>query len=199
MAELQVAGLGEGLAEGGPWAADRWVPGLRLAVIVTANRSGPLGQARAPGGRGQRRRVHGVLADPASTPAPRPGDLRPSRARPSGWCWRMPSPVAGRAGQPRDPPPDHRVGGLGPLPTLTNHAPGDPPGGVVGSGAQNGGWSLTSPPRSACRSRAWLRSLAARSVARSTLAVANFRLAPTSSASISATDRFSPSGVSQLR
>jgi hypothetical protein len=26
-----------------------WVPGLRLAVIVTANRSGPLGQARAPG------------------------------------------------------------------------------------------------------------------------------------------------------
>ena len=39
----------------------------------------------------------------------------------------------------------------------------------------------------------------ARSLARSTLAVANFRLAPTSSASISATDRLSPSGVSQLR
>jgi hypothetical protein len=36
-------------------------------------------------------------------------------------------------------------------------------------------------------------------LARSTLAVANLRLAPTSSASISATDRFSPSGVSQVR
>jgi hypothetical protein len=34
---------------------------------------------------------------------------------------------------------------------------------------------------------------------RSTLAVGHLRLAPTSSASISATDRFSPSGVSQLR
>src|SRR5829696_8172055 len=64
---------------------------------------------------------------------------------------------------------------------------------------QNGGASLKSPLRSACRSRPWLRSLVARSLARSTLAVANLRLAPTSSASISATDRFSPSGVSQLR
>ena len=49
MAELQVAVLGEGLAEGGPWAADRWVPGLRLAVIVTANRSGPLGSGASTG------------------------------------------------------------------------------------------------------------------------------------------------------
>ena len=35
-------------------------------------------------------------------------------------CW--PSRPAPR------PAPDHRVGGLGPLPTLTNHAPGDPVG-----------------------------------------------------------------------
>jgi hypothetical protein len=59
-------------------------------------------------------------------------------------------------------------------------------------GAQNGGGSLKSPPRSACRSRLCGRSLPPRSVARSTLAVAHFRLAPTSLASISATDRLSP-------
>src|SRR5215217_2717212 len=72
-------------------------------------------------------------------------------------------------------------------------------GGTEQETGQNGGWSLKSPPRSACRSRPSVRSLWPRSLARSTLAVANFRLAPTSSASISATDRFSPSGVSQLR
>jgi regulator of protease activity HflC (stomatin/prohibitin superfamily) len=60
--------------------------------------------------------------------------------------------------------------------------------------AQNGGGSLKSPPRSAALSRPWVRSPLPRWLARSTLAVANFRLAPTSSASISATDRFSLSG-----
>jgi hypothetical protein len=39
-------------------------------------------------------------------------------------------------------------------------------------GVQKGGWSLKSPPRSACRSRPWVRSLVARSLARSTLAAA---------------------------
>jgi hypothetical protein len=58
-----------------------------------------------------------------------------------------------------------------------------------------GGASLKSPPRSACRSRPALRSPLPRWLARSTLAVAHFRLAPTSSASISVTDRLSPSGI----
>jgi hypothetical protein len=65
--------------------------------------------------------------------------------------------------------------------------------------AQNGGWSLKSPPRSACRSRPLDRSPLPRWELRSTFAVAHFREAPTSSASISVTDRLSPSGVSQLR
>ena len=58
---------------------------------------------------------------------------------------------------------------------------------------------MKSPPRSACRSRAGARSLLLRVGARSTLAVANFSEAPTSSASSSVTERLSPSGVSQLR
>src|SRR5829696_1123955 len=66
-------------------------------------------------------------------------------------------------------------------------------------GAQNGGASLKSPPRSAARSRPWVRSPLPRWLVRSTLAVAHLRLAPTSSASISATERLSPSGISQLR
>jgi hypothetical protein len=65
-------------------------------------------------------------------------------------------------------------------------------------GTQNGGGSLKSP-RSAWRSRPWVRSPLPCWLARSTLAVANLWLAPTSSASISANDRFSPSGVSQVR
>src|SRR5829696_8286386 len=66
-------------------------------------------------------------------------------------------------------------------------------------GAQNGGWSLKSPPLSGCRSRPWERSPLPRWELRSTLAVAHLREAPTSSASISVTDRWWPSGVSQLR
>src|SRR5512133_3971609 len=66
-------------------------------------------------------------------------------------------------------------------------------------GAQKGGGSLKSPPRSACRSRPELRSPLSRWLVRSTLAVVHLREAPTSSASISVTDRLSPSGVSQLR
>src|SRR5215216_4836478 len=65
--------------------------------------------------------------------------------------------------------------------------------------AQNGGASLKSPPRSADRSLAGTRSPLPRWLERSTLAVAHFREAPTSSASSSVTDRLSPSGVSQLR
>src|SRR5829696_5785489 len=66
-------------------------------------------------------------------------------------------------------------------------------------GSQNGAGSLKFPPRSVCRCRPELRSPLPRWELRSTLAVAHFREAPTSSASSSVTDRFSPSGVSQLR
>jgi hypothetical protein len=59
--------------------------------------------------------------------------------------------------------------------------------------AQNGGSSLTWPPPFEFLEASLSRE------ARSTLAVANFRLGPTSSASISVTERFSPSAVSQER
>jgi hypothetical protein len=49
MAELQDAVLGEGLAERVHGPLIGWVPGLRLAVIVTANRSGPLGSGASTG------------------------------------------------------------------------------------------------------------------------------------------------------
>jgi hypothetical protein len=96
--------------------------------IVTANRSGPLGSGASTGVV-----VVNAAVSTAYWPTPRQpprpgletsGQAVPGPADSAGGChpgcW--PSRPAPR------PAPDHRVGGLGPLPTLTNHARGDPPG-----------------------------------------------------------------------
>ena len=73
MAELQVAVLGEGLAKGGPWAADR------LGAWPAPSRDRHREPERAAwvrrehrGGRGQRRRVHSAGAETRSPPRRHP-------------------------------------------------------------------------------------------------------------------------------
>ena len=94
------------------------------------------------------------------------------------------------------------VRGCGPSGSAANAERATPPGGSPGAlPAWCSEWRLVVEVAAPFRFplSAWERAPLPRWLERSTLAVAHFREAPTSSASSSVPDRFSPSGVSQLR